>query len=243
MRFIITTFFLVLFIFSSADAQQMMKGKIYDMQTDSVLASTTIYNLTKKAYVVSNKDGGYAIEATEGDKVIFTSVGYLPDTIKVLNFMIDAGYDVTMTLRNDYLKAVTIRGPNYIADSLSRREGYGAFYNKSKKELVSKSGPQNGVGIAFSPIGFFSNRAKDKKMKKNLEYQEEQDFVDYTFSRRYVATMTGLKGDSLLQFMLRYRPSYTFCRNASSEDMLNYINDKLKIYLKHEDTDALKPKK
>jgi len=242
MRFI-TTLLLIVIILPGALAQQPLKGKVYDMQTDSTLASTTVFNLSRKTYALSNREGEYSIEANEGDKVIFTSVGYLPDTIKVLNYMIDAGYDVTMTLKNTLLKNVTVRGPNYVNDSLNRREDYGAFYNKSKKEMISKSGPQNGVGVAFSPIGFFSNRSKDRKIRKNLEYQDEQDFVDYTFSRRYVENMTRLHGDSLLQFMLRYRPSYVFCRNASSEDMLHYINDKLKIYLKHEDEPLVKPKK
>jgi len=109
--------------------------------------------------------------------------------------------------------------------------------------MISKNGPQNGVGIAISPIGFFSKRSKDRKMRKNLEYQDEQDFVDYSFNRRYVERMTGLHGDSLQTFMLRYRPTYEFCRNASSEDMLHYVNDKLIIYLKHEEEPVKKNKK
>jgi hypothetical protein len=227
---------------TGAGAQQLLKGKIYDMKTDSVLASTTLFNATKKVYSLSAKEGDYAIEASEGDKIIITSVGYLPDTVKVLNYMIDAGYDITMTLKNNLLRNVTVRGHNYVADSLSRRQDYSAFYDKSKKEMISKNGPQNGVGIAFSPIGFFSKRSKDRKLNRNLQYQEEQDFVDYSFSRRYVEKMTNLHGDSLLNFMLRYRPTYEFCRNASSEDMLHYINDKLMIYVKHEEA-PVKPKK
>ncbi|MEO5683595.1 MAG: hypothetical protein ABIQ88_13180 [Chitinophagaceae bacterium] len=233
--------FSVAFIIPGAGAQQLLKGKIYDRKTDSVLASTTVYNSSTKLYVLSAREGDYAIVAKEGDKVIFTSVGYLPDTVKVLNYMLDAGYDITMTLKNNMLKNVTVRGSSYQADSLNRREGYSEFYNRPKNELLSKTGPQNGVGLSFSPISFFSKKSKEKKMNKNLQYQEEQDFVDYAFSRRYVGNLTNLHGDSLLQFMLRYRPSYLFCRNASSEDMLQYINEKLMLYLKHEDM-PLRPK-
>jgi hypothetical protein len=238
----IISFFILILMLTGAGAQQLLKGKIYDMKTDSVLASTTVFNVTKKAYSQSSSQGDYAIEASEGDKIIITSVGYLPDTVKVLNYMIDAGYDVTMTLKNNLLRNVTVRGPNYVTDSLSRRDGYSAFYDKSKKEMISRNGPQNGVGIAFSPIGFLSKRSKDRKMNRNLQYQEEQDFVDYSFSRRYVEKMTNLHGDSLLNFMLRYRPTYEFCRNASSEDMLHYVNDRLIIYLQHEEA-PVKPQK
>jgi len=242
MRSIITFLLCVLGIIEIAGAQQLLKGKIYDSQTDSVLASTTVYNATRKQYSLSAREGDYSIEVREGDKIVFTSVGYLPDTVKVLNYMIDAGYDVTMTLKNSLLKNVTVRAPNYKEDSMERREDYAAFYNRPKKQIISKTGPQNGVGMAFSPIGFFSKRSKNKKMAKNLEYQEEQDFVDYAFSRRYIEKLTNLHGDSLLNFMLRYRPSYEFCRGASEEDMLHYVNDKLMLYLKHEEEPVKKKK-
>jgi hypothetical protein len=228
---VITTILIILFILPYAGAQSLLKGKIYDKETDSILVSTTVFNATKKAYALSARDGDYSIEAKEGDKIVFTSIGYLPDTVKVLDYMIDAGYDVTMTLRNSLLKNVTVRSSSYQQDSLNRREDYNAYYNRPKNKLLSKAGPQNGVGIAISPLGFLSHHSKNKKMGENLQYQEEQDFVDYSFSRRYVEKLTNLHGDSLLNFMLLYRPAYQFCRTASSEDMLNYINDKLIIYL------------
>ena len=238
----IVVFFIVFTLITEAGAQQLLRGKIYDIQTDAVLPSVTIFNASSNLYVLSTSDGEYAVVAQEGDKIVFTSVGYLPDTVKVLHYMIDAGYDISMTVKKNLLKNVDVRAANYKADSLKRREAYAAFYNRPQNEMLSKSGPQNGVGVAVSPIGFFSKRAKERKMNKVLEYQEEQDFVNYSFSRRYVEKLTGLRGDSLLHFMLRYRPTYLFCRNASAEDMLQYVNDKLLIYLKHEDA-TVKPKK
>jgi len=116
----ITTFLVMVFILSAAGAQQLLKGKIYDKQTDSVLVATTIFNATKKVYALSAREGDYSIDAREGDKIIFTSVGYLPDTVKVLNYMIDAGYDVTMTLKNSLLKNVTVKSASYQQDSLNR---------------------------------------------------------------------------------------------------------------------------
>jgi hypothetical protein len=216
----------------SADAQSLLKGKVYDATTDSVMPYVTVFNSSSKLYVLSTVQGEYAIVAKEGDRLIFTSVGYMPDTIKVLNYMLDAGYDVSLALKNNLLRNVDIGTGNYREDSLRRRDGYADFYNRPKNEIVSRSGPKNGVGIAFSPLSFFSKKAKEKKMSKNLQYQEEQDFVDYAFSRHYVEKMTSLHGDSLLNFMLRYRPAYQFCRSASSEDMLSYINDRLIIYRK-----------
>ncbi|HTL08694.1 MAG TPA: carboxypeptidase-like regulatory domain-containing protein [Chitinophagaceae bacterium] len=226
---IIAVFFFVGLL--PAGAQQLLKGRVYDQQSDSTLPSATIFNATKKLYVLSTVNGDYAIVAEDGDKLVISSVGYRQDTLRVQHYMLNAGYDISLSLKNNSLKNVTVHGPNYVADSLSRREGYSAFYDKSEKQIISRSGPQNGVGIAFSPISFFSHRGKDRKMAKNLQYQEEQDFVNYSFSRRYVQKLTHLDGDSLTYFMIRYRPSYEFCRTASSGDMVQYINDSLMAYL------------
>jgi hypothetical protein len=77
----IITLWIVLFILPGAAAQSLLKGRIYDKQTDSVLAATTVFNATKKIYALSARQGDYAIDAREGDKIVFTSVGYMPDTM------------------------------------------------------------------------------------------------------------------------------------------------------------------
>jgi len=131
--------------------------------------------------------------------------------------------------RATLLKNVTVKA-GYQTDSLKRREDYAEFYDRPKRELVSKTGPSNGVGIAFSPISFFSGKSKEKKTADELKYQDEQDYINYAFSRKYVERMTNLHGDSLELFMFRYRPTYQFCRSATAEDMLHYVNDKLREF-------------
>ena len=41
-----------------------------------------------------------------------------------------------------------------------------------------------------------------------------------------------LQGDSLKTFMKKYRPSYDYCRKAATVDILVYINDCYKQYMK-----------
>src|ERR1700752_1281541 len=75
-----------------ADAQINLKGKVFDNQTDSVLAAVSIVNITKKLIAYSDSAGQYNIRAAEGDKVIFSSVGYSPDTTTVAYYMLVAGF-------------------------------------------------------------------------------------------------------------------------------------------------------
>ncbi len=45
-----------------------------------------------------------------------------------------------------------------------------------------------------------------------------------------MAQLTMLSGDSLRLFLVKFRPSYAFCRKASYQDMLFYINDKMILF-------------
>jgi hypothetical protein len=213
-----------------ADAQTNLKGKVFDNQTDSVLVAVSIVNITKKLIAYSDSTGQYTIPAAEGDKVIFSSVSYSPDTTTVAYYMLVAGFSPGLNQRNNTLANVTVRSSTYQEDSLNRRNEYREFYSNPKQRLAGSNTP-TGFGITFSPVSYFSKREKQKReLRKRLARNEEIAFVDFHFSRRTVEKLTGLQGDSLSTFMLRYRPSYEFCRKASQEDMLVYINDKLKEF-------------
>jgi hypothetical protein len=233
---IVLSFLLLFSAGARVAAQQSLKGKMFDLNTDSVLAGVTIYNATKNIYALSGTDGTYAVTAAEGDRLIFSSVGYRPDTVKVAYYMFLTGYDIPLTLKNGFLKSVTVLG-SYQADSIRRHEEYKDIFEKPKPARLPRGNvPPNGFGVTFNPVIIKPEKERQKeKLKKQLIYQEEQAFVDYSFSRSYVEKITGLHGDSLRVFMLRYRPSYTFCRTTSKVDMLVYINDKLKIFMKHEE--------
>lgn len=88
-------------------------------------------------------------------------------------------------------------------------------------------------GFNFSPIGFFSKKEKQKrKLKQRIKDEDENEYIDARFPRSRIAILSKLPEDSLQQFMLFYRPSYQFCRNTNSQDMLLYINDKLILFRK-----------
>ena len=74
-------------------------------------------------------------------------------------------------------------------------------------------------------------------MKKRLVREEEDHYVDYRYSRDYVAKLTHLQGDSLFRFMRDFRPSYDYCRKAATVDILVFINDSFKKFMKGERPD------
>ena len=212
-------------------AQDNVKGKIYEAQTDSTISGVNVFNLNTKQSVRSGSDGSYAIAASEGDRIMFSRIGFMPDTATVIYSMLLALHDVTLYKEIITLKNVTVTS-SYQQDSLSRRNFYSDIY-KRQPGITGLNTPQYGFGVSVSPLSYFSYRAKQKRqLKKRLLKQEEESYVDRSFPKEWVSRLTGLRGDSLSRFMMLYRPSYKFCRENNREKMLIYISDKLKEFKK-----------
>jgi hypothetical protein len=220
---------LLLSICCDIHGQHVLKGKIYEAQTDSVIAAVNVYNLNTKRSAHSGRDGNYVIAATEDDRLVFSMTGFKPDTVTVTYSMLLTQHDVTLYTQVVTLKNVTVTS-SYQADSLARRNYYSNIYEK-QAGITGRNTPANGFGITLSPFSYFSHEAHQKRqLKKRLIKQEEENYVDRCFPVDWVAKLTGLSGDSLFRFMSLYRPSYSFCRKNSREQMLLYVNEKFKEF-------------
>jgi hypothetical protein len=210
--------------------QSIVKGKVYDAKTDSVLLAVNVYNVNTKQSARSDLSGSYSIIATEGDQLVFSVMGYKPDTVTVVYSMILAQHDVTLRSEIITLKNVTVTS-SYQGDSLARRNYYDNMY--TLPNITGHNTPQYGFGISLSPFSHFSREAKQKRqLKKRLIKEEQEYYVDRSFPKQWVASITGLRGDSLTRFMTLYRPGYSFCRKSSREQMLVYVSEKLKEFKK-----------
>ena len=211
-------------------AQQKVSGRIYSGINDSLLAGVSVYNKKAGAHVFSGSNGEFSIAAHEGDSILFSAIGYEPDTTIVQYHMLLVPVDITLAPRATILEEVEVTS-NYSADSLARRNAYQSIYDQP--DIRGRNRPPDGFGISVSPFTHFSKEAKQKRdLRKRLVKDEEEAFVDYSFPEGWVSSLTGLRGDSLKLFMIQYRPSYAFCRNATRVDMLIYVNDRLKEFKK-----------
>jgi hypothetical protein len=217
---------IVLNICSALYAQEKVSGKIYS-SIDSTIKAAAIFNKNLHMPVYSTKDGSYSIFAKEGDTLIFSAIGFKPDTIIVQFSMLLVPYDITLQRRMITLETVRLTS-SYRQDSLNRRNYYQDIFEKTTPRH-----PENGFGISLSPLTYLSKSAQQKRtLKKRLIKEEQDDYIDRSFPVEWVSSLTNLKGDSLSLFMYRYRPSYSFCRKTDRTDMLIYINDKLKEFRK-----------
>lgn len=231
------TYFL-LFVLSgfTGFAQQFLTGKVSKRDNLEMLSSVSVYNQTLRKHSLSDEAGNYRIMAQPGDIVIFSSVGYHADTIAVSAKMLGAEFPILLDLRPVSLQAVTVGSlSNYQLDSLERRQVYSWIYEQQPQPVVERQRQGDGVGVELNVIPHGSSEVRQRlKLKKRILREEEQHYVSYRFSADYISRLTHLEGDSLKQFMVRYRPTYDFCRSAANIDILVYINDSFKKFANKE---------
>jgi hypothetical protein len=213
-------------------AQQFLTGKVSKKDNLDILSSVSVYNQTLRKHSLSDEEGNYRIMAQPGDIVIFSCVGYHADTIAVSAKILGAEFPILLDLRPVALQAVTVGSlSNYQLDSLERRQVYSWIYEQQRQPVVERQRQGDGVGIELNVIPHGSSEVRQRlKLKKRILREEQQHYVNFRFPADYVSRLTHLGGDSLKQFMVRYRPTYNFCRTAANLDILVYINDSFKKF-------------
>jgi hypothetical protein len=230
--------FAVLLLFLSIDGfgQTSLAGKVRQKDNRKILASVTVTNKSQQKVNVSDIGGNYRIAAKPGDTITFTFAGLRPETIIVDSRMLAEkdGYSVYLEPRSVVLPTVKVdEQTNYQLDSIKRREDYKWLYPVHPRKLIGSETPADGVGVSISPVDYFSAKeTQRRRLRRRLAEEEKEYYIDARFPAAYVARITGLKSDSLQVFLVRYRPTYAFCRKASNEDILLYINDQVKLYRK-----------
>src|SRR5262245_47451350 len=99
------------------NAQQTVKGKIYETGTDSVIAGVNIFNLNTKRSARSDIEGNYTVTASEGDNLIFSRTGYKRDTVIVSYSMLLIEHNVSLQKQVITLAPVKVIS-SYKADSI-----------------------------------------------------------------------------------------------------------------------------
>jgi carboxypeptidase-like protein len=207
-------------------------GKIRARDPSELLTGVTVSNPMLGVHNISDMGGNFRIRARPGDTLVFSIVGYRTDTLVVSGSMFTGDLAVYLEVKAVTLPTVKITESNYQQDSIERRQEYSWLLDKKHPvKLWNEKREGDDPGLSFSPIGYFSKtEVRKRRLKKRLREEERDYYIDSKFPRGRVTLLTGLKGDSLQLFMIRYRPSYEFCRRANTMDMLLYINDKLALF-------------
>ncbi|WP_159729586.1 carboxypeptidase-like regulatory domain-containing protein [Sphingobacterium sp. 18053] len=240
---------LLLFITNLSSAQDL-KGTIKDKYSGEILIGVSIKVASRSTY--SDSYGNFILSGIKlGDTITFSSIGYREEKYIVDNSNLDnlVIYMKQTTILLDEVKINSLR--SYKADSLKFREEFAKTFNYSKPKFkdifISKNYSSNvprhpnqasnstaslisvDVLSVISMLG--KNRTPQSKLQQKLIKEEEEQYLDNTFSKRKVQNLTGLKCDSLQTFMQLYRPNIDAAKYMSDYDIILYIKKSYHEYI------------
>lgn len=225
----------VCFLSLSVHAQETyFYGYVRDSITELPIQDVHVSGNREDTSDYTNISGLFVIKASEGDTLTLLRVGYFTQKIALHGRMLSDTLHITMVPKTHELESVIVSAYSYAdyqADSVDRRRYFEEAIGYAKP-LFDNANTGAGLGISLERI--FGRRQRNKKRAfKLFKEVEEEKYVDFRFNPIIVHSYTGLKSDSLQQFINKYRPTYRWLReHPRQEDILYYINGKLKKYFK-----------
>jgi len=204
----------LLFISSGLYAQTLVKGVVVEYRDGTKLENVFVRDLSNKQATLTDKSGRFEIHTETGHLLIFSSPGYIADTLYVVDL---SQKHVELKTQPIQLREVNITATR--TPSFNPQKEYPQVYEKAKV-------------YPLSPSTWFGREARNaRRLKRYFKNEQEERVVDKVFTRNYVGSIVPLKGQDLEDFMTLYRPTYTFITSNNSESLAVYINDSYKKYM------------
>lgn len=221
------------------------EGIIIDNDTRERLAVVVIHNLNNHRIWYNTLKGEFKIDARTGDRLVFTKQDYRPDTLVVGSM---DNIIVYMQRTAIMLREVTITDSLHtpLQKMMASRKEFSMIYSPRLNPDAFSSVPGGGAGISLDAIyESMSREGKDaSQLRGIIQADYQQNVIDYRFNKSYIANITKLKDQDLVDFMRKYRPSYYLVTNYTEYEFINYIRTSLRRYLRNKRAltqQALKP--
>jgi len=224
-------FFIFIFI-ANLNAQSVtISGNVYDISGRRPIESVIVYSSANRA--ITDSLGHYQILVKAKDSLWFSLFGkhtqkYTIDTIEDLQH-----FNIMIHVRNSYYKI----------DSIQNRADYAKFFNYSAPGL-KLSNNQNLFGPSGLTVGFDLDEIINMfrvKRNRNLQFlqnrlisQEQDKYINYRFTKRFVQKLTHLEGAELNKFMEYCRPDYAVLALLNDLELGVFIQKRFAIYKKGE---------
>lgn len=208
-------------------------GYLKDSATKEPISLASVTNLNTGKTVMTSVTGRFRIEVSGSQLLSFAAVGYHFDTVTYASAR--SGYDtlqlyLSSLSRNLGNVTVTAKGYNrYQLDSMERRADF--LQGTVDYKIPAVSAGNSGAGIGLNLDRFSRHERNKRKAHAFFEANEKEAYINYRFPASLVIQYTSLKDEQLQNFMQLYRPSAEWLRrNPTDEDIMYYINDKLKLF-------------
>jgi hypothetical protein len=221
---------LLVFVFAaignSVRAQTTIHGTVYNMYRTRPLERVSVISSSGRG-TITDSNGHYQITVPPDDSIAFSYLGRATVKYPVKDINTFSAFDIALHVDATELKEVRVMPKNYRDDSLQNRKDYEKYFDFKKPNPFTLSEGNNMLGAGFDLDQIiryfqFDRTRRLKAFQHRLIEDEEDKYIDHRFNPSLVLKVTRLQGDELDSFMLKYRPSYSFCKRATDYDLLEY---------------------
>ncbi len=230
LQYTLILFSIYLFLPQLAVSQRKVSiiGTVTDKKNNKALTGVSVYNINQGTGTITDSSGRYKIKAENYNRIVFTYIGYVSDTIRVNAVYSNQKINIQLKEMKYSFEPVDIYGekPNYRRDSLARRKWFSTPLNENKV---------NGWGAVSHPISALFDAISGKrkrlwKFQKAYKKHEQRKYVQSRVQPKKITELFHLEGDSLNAFLIWYNPNYYFVRNASDYELLVDIKKAIKRF-------------
>ncbi len=251
---------LLLMLFPLSLFAQHLTGTVIDKSDELPVVFANV--ATRSEVTVTSYSGQFSLSSViPGDTIKITCIGYKPYK-RVYRKTKSDTLLIYLQQSSILLKDVNVRARhNYRQDSLNVRRQFSSVFDYKAPGLKDMfittdpyvyipynyiDAPNNATTILsvnlLAVANLLSkNKAPETKLQKTLLQDEENAYVDHSFSKQKITAITNLKGDSLLNFMDDYRPTIAEAKKMTDYEMVLYIKKSYAEFIKNYKQDEKSP--
>ncbi|MCA5006672.1 hypothetical protein [Sphingobacterium bovistauri] len=211
--------------------QENISGMVLDADSKQRIARVLLINKTTGQNIYNTTKGEFTLSLTIGDLIIANKENYHSDTITYTGAK---ALVINLKRKTIAIAPVTVMGRVSPEDILARRrEEYSKAYRLADPGDYVSVG-QNGAGLSIDAVyNYFSKEGRNaRRLTKYFQREYEDNYIDVVFTKELIRDVTGLEGEPLENFMIRYRPTYNFVLTADRYQLVKYVKTKYE-YFKH----------
>jgi len=215
--------------------QVTIHGTVYNMYRTRPLEGVSVMTVSGKG-TTTDSNGNYYIVVPLEDSIAFSYLGRSTQKFPIRDINSMTGFDIALHVDPIELKEIKVMPHNYRMDSLQNRKDYAKIFDFKKPGFKLTSPTTNGglgAGVDLDELINVFRRQRTRRMlafQGRLVEEEQEKYVDHRFTPYLVKKLTHLDGEELDSFMVKYRPSYEFCKKATDYDFMDYIKIAFKQY-------------